>query len=133
MGEGQLSLLTETPNLPAIIPTAEPDLFTEFWEAYPKCPRKTDKPKAKALFDRIIAGKHHGIGKTAAQTIIDGLRRYASTQPDPQYVPLPTTWLNGERWTQFAPDAEEIDPERARLRAITANALAATRPMLPRQ
>lgn len=130
--EDALPLFSETQNLPAIIPPKVPDLFAEFWDAYPKCPRKTDKPKAKALFDRIIAGKHHGIGKTSAQTIIDGLRRYARTSPDPQYVPLPTTWLNGERWTQFAPDSEQLDPERARLRAITANALAAMRPAIGR-
>lgn len=119
-------------NLPAIIPQPAPDLFAEFWEAYPKCPRKTDRPKAKALFEKIIAGKHAAIGKTDGAEIVQAVRRYASTNPDPQYVPLPTTWLNGERWTQFQTEAQAEDPDvaaqRARLRAITENARAANQP-----
>lgn len=30
--------------------------------------------------------------------MVDGARRYAASQPNPQYVPLPKTWLNDGRW-----------------------------------
>lgn len=109
----------------------EVDRFPEFWAAYPKCQRKVDRPKALALFNRITAGKHGVIAKTDAGTIIDGLRRYAATNPDPAYIPLPTTWLNGERWTQFQTEAQAEDPEvaayRARMRRIIEEAEAAKR------
>ncbi len=77
-------------------------LFTEFWEAYPPCRRKTDRPKAAIVFDRIILGKHKNIRKTDAAEIIEGIKRYAATNPDPKYIPLPTTWLNGARWEASA-------------------------------
>lgn len=76
--------------------------FEELWAAYPNAPRKTDKPKARAAFASIVSGKHKQVPKTDAATIIAGLRAYAATSPDPQFVPLPTTWLNGARWEAFA-------------------------------
>lgn len=107
------------------------DHFPAFWAAYPKCQRKVDRPKAMALFQRIVTGKHGVIAKTAPEVIIEGLRRYASTNPDPAYIPLPTTWLNGERWTQFQTEAQAEDPEvaayRARMRRIIEEAEAAKR------
>lgn len=75
--------------------------FERFWGAYPKCPRKTDKPKAKALFSAIVQGRHKQISITDAGRIIAGAEAYAKTDPDPAYIPLPTTWLNGARWDQF--------------------------------
>jgi hypothetical protein len=40
--------------------------------------------------------------------MVDGVRRYAATQPDPRYVPLPKTWLNDGRW---ADDVAQRDPD----------------------
>lgn len=82
--------------------------FERFWKAYPASVRKTDKPKARMLFAQIVAGRRSGIPKTDPEEIIDGARRYAGTSPDPQYVPLPATWLNGARWEveQVAPAVE---------------------------
>jgi biotin operon repressor len=91
----QFSLLSEDTE------SAKPDRFEEFWEAYPKCPRKTDKPKARAAFRSITEGKHKAIAKTDPATIIAAVKAYAATRPDPAYIPLPLTWLNGERWAQF--------------------------------
>ncbi len=71
--------------------------FDRFWRAFP-AGRKTDKPKAAAIFGQIVAGRHKLIPKTDAETIIAGAERYAATNPDPQYVPIPKTWLNGARW-----------------------------------
>lgn len=71
--------------------------FDRFWRVFP-AGRKTDKPKAAAIFGQIVAGKHKLISKTDAEAIISGAERYAATNPDPQYVPIPKTWLNGARW-----------------------------------
>lgn len=73
------------------------EAFERFWKAYPPG-RKTDKPKARQVWDQIVAGRRKGIQKTDAEAIISGAERYAATNPDPQYVPMPTTWLNGARW-----------------------------------
>lgn len=88
------------------------DPFDEFWEIYPRAPRKTDRPKARAAFRSIVLGKHKSIERVPAETIIAGLRRYAETGPDPQFVPLPTTWLNGARWEQHPPPARRVEQER---------------------
>jgi len=81
------------------------DHFERFWRAFPPG-RKTDKPKAAAIFAAIVAGRRKGIPKTDPATIISGAERYAATSPDPQYVPMPATWLNGARWDAIAPDPE---------------------------
>lgn len=104
-GDGSPSLFSAIePKVPY---DPEPDRFDEFWKAFPNCQRKTDKPKARSAFWSIVQGKRKGIDKTQAETIIAAVRRYASTNPDPQYVPMPTTWLNGARWEQFPEVTEE--------------------------
>ena len=67
--------------------------FEVFWKSYPK---KKDKKKAKSkflkickdedIFKQIMRGLE--IQKESMQWLKDG----------GQYIPLPTTWLNGERW-----------------------------------
>jgi biotin operon repressor len=86
--------------------TPREDEFEAFWKAYPPG-RKTDKPKARSLFWSIVQGKSKSIPKTPAETIIAGARTYARTGPDPKFVPLPTTWLNGARW-----EVEDMVPAR---------------------
>lgn len=64
--------------------------FDSFWAVYP---RKQGKGKAKEAFMKAV--------KTAGlEAVMSGARRYASDPnlPDPKFVPLPTTWLNQERW-----------------------------------
>jgi len=87
--------------------------FDEFWAAYPPSPRKTDRPKARALFASIVAGKHKTIPKTDPAVIIAACRAYAE-QVAPEFVKMPTGWLNGARWETFAqPDAAEASNFRA--------------------
>jgi hypothetical protein len=64
--------------------------FNEFWSIYP---RQQARGKAKEAF--IKATKDFGL-----EPVMDGVRRYAADPnlPDPQFVPLPATWLNQERW-----------------------------------
>ena len=66
--------------------------FNSFWNVYPK---KADKKKAKEKFRKIC--------KTESdfQKIMTGLNQTVvpkAKAEGTQYIPLPTTWLNGERW-----------------------------------
>jgi len=64
--------------------------FDDFWSIYP---RKQGKGKAREAF--VSAVKEFGL-----EPIMDGVHRFANDPnlPDPKFVPLPTTWLNQERW-----------------------------------
>lgn len=69
------------------------DLFDQFWSAYPN---KTCKAKAHAKWDKLK------VTPDLFAQIMTGLRRQceslAWTKDNGQFVPHPTTWLNGERW-----------------------------------
>ena len=65
--------------------------FDDFWKIYPK---KTDKLKAKKKWDKL---------KPSEETLLlitknIRLRIDSGSWSDPQYIPHPTTYLNGERW-----------------------------------
>src|SRR5262245_61848022 len=77
--------------------------FDAFWAAYPNG-RKKGKAAVFDLFKKITTGAHKKLRASAA-TLIDGARRYAATSPDPEYVPLPATWLNQGRWMDDTPAA----------------------------
>jgi hypothetical protein len=64
--------------------------FNTFWSEYP---RKQGKGKAREAFTAAV--KVAGV-----DAVIAGAVRYGSDAnlPDPQFVPLPATWLNQERW-----------------------------------
>lgn len=74
--------------------------FSRFWVAYPK---KRNKARAKQAFFRIkniekvfpVMMQALGRQKASADWQKDG----------GQYIPLPTTWLNGERWE----DVEQVE------------------------
>lgn len=78
------------------------EAFEEFWKAFPgDAPpkgRKTDKPKALDVFRRIATGKHRKGLRAPAEQIVAAARQYAATKPDPEFIPMPRTWLNGGRW-----------------------------------
>lgn len=73
---------------------SNPDGFDEFWSAYP---RKADKKKAAKTWGRMTKANR-------ALALADAPVRYANTEL--QYIPLPTTYLNGERWN----DEKEKQP-----------------------
>jgi hypothetical protein len=97
--------------------------FETFWVAFPDG-RKRGKGGTADLFAQIAAGKHRK-RRATAQELVDGARRYAASHPDPKYVPMPETWLNGGRWADdiAQPDIKanqakrEFDEQIARLRA----------------
>ena len=65
--------------------------FESFWEIYPK---HQDKKKAKQKFLKLCTDKNK------YQEIMQGLRNVLPVwaKKDTKYIPMPTTWLNGERW-----------------------------------
>jgi len=77
--------------------------FDEFWSAWPG--RKVKKQDARQAFIRAE-------GKYGAEVILEGVARLAADPnlPPQQYIPHPTTWLNGARWTD-APYGPRRDRE----------------------
>jgi hypothetical protein len=63
--------------------------FNIFWNEYPK---KQGKAKAQHAFKKMIK-KMPDI-----ETLIDILKTHKIEWKDYQFIPLPATWLNGERW-----------------------------------
>nr|DAU83776.1 MAG TPA: replisome organizer [Caudoviricetes sp.] len=65
--------------------------FESFWEIYPK---HQDKKKAKQKFLKLCKDEKE------YKAIMDGLRNVLPVwaKKDTKYIPMPTTWLNGERW-----------------------------------
>jgi len=81
--------------------------FEVWWKAFPNSVRKVGKGEARVLFRQIVTGSHSGSrrgikalshGKVTPEQLISAVQRYAATAPDPEFVPKPTTWLNGGRW-----------------------------------
>lgn len=82
-------------------PTSRPEFgFGEFWSLYP---RKIGKGHARKAWYRIAPDD--GL----RERIMRSLRRQitAWADRDPQYIPHPTTWLNGARWE------DEVEPGAA--------------------
>ena len=67
--------------------------FDAFWDLYP---RKVNKKKSKEKFLKICKDEN------TFNAIMRGLKKQMNSlqwqKDDGQYVPHPTTWLNGERW-----------------------------------
>jgi len=61
--------------------------FLAFWAAYP---RKDDKGHARKAWAKAVK-------KTDPVVIVNGVRVYHFDHR-PKFIPLPATWLNGERW-----------------------------------
>ena len=79
---------------------AKEEWFSRFWAAYPK---KRNKARAKQAFFRIK--KIEKVFPVMMQAL-GRQKASADWQKDGgQYIPLPTTWLNGERWE----DVEQVD------------------------
>lgn len=64
----------------------DPD-FTAFWRLYPRKDGKGAARRSWCAALRIVT----------ADTILAGLAAYRF-DPSPRFRPLPSTWLNGERW-----------------------------------
>ena len=74
--------------------------FEDFWAAYPK---KQDKKAAEKAFARLRPGPE------LLERMIRAVKAWANseqwTKDGGQYIPLPSTWLNGRRWEDEGPGA----------------------------
>jgi hypothetical protein len=76
--------------------------FEAFWSAYP---RKVGRGTAAKAFAAACR-------KAPAETIIGAVQQ-AVWSANPRFIPHPTSWLHGERWT------DEVEhPDAALLRAV---------------
>lgn len=89
---------TDSPPLTLVPGPAPKDRFDEFWAAYP---RKVSKDAARRAWRSALR-------RATPSLILDRLRAYPFS-PDPQYIPHPSTWLNGGRW---ADDPAAVRPRR---------------------
>ncbi|GAA4680185.1 helix-turn-helix domain-containing protein [Nocardioides nanhaiensis] len=97
----------DTPPRPAAVAVdAAAEAFDAFWAAYP---RKTDKAKARKAFAKAVTRAD------AWGTIVRAARRMAEDPnlPPAQYIPHPTTWLNGERWEDAPYPPRDGGPKRS--------------------
>jgi hypothetical protein len=82
--------------------------FNEFWLAYPRKDAKKDAQKAWGKLSPE---------EDLFQEIMDGLRRAKGSRnwikDNGQFIPLPSTWLNGERWKDEINTINDQDREEA--------------------
>jgi hypothetical protein len=67
------------------------DFFEQFWDAYP-AGRKSGK---RAVEKKLQTIRRSGVRYAV---LIAGVRKYASTNPDPQFTKGPEVWLNKGCW-----------------------------------
>lgn len=80
-------------------------MFNGFWKAYP---RKVNKKKAQDIFKRIKPNQ------ALYAQIIEDVNIRALTEwkkCEPQFVPHPTSYLNGRRWEDETPQLPGKDDE----------------------
>ncbi|MBY0797852.1 hypothetical protein [Corynebacterium parakroppenstedtii] len=84
------SIESDPPAKPKPRRPKDPPEFTEFWKTYP---RKVGKDRARKAFASACR-------RATAEEIIEGAKRLAADPnlPDKQFIPHPTTWLNGGGW-----------------------------------
>lgn len=88
--------------------------FDDFWVAYPPCERKRGKGGARDAFIRIVTGTHRRGRRAKAIDIIAAVKRYGASRPDPEYIPLPTTWLNDGRFEDEPQPTQSTEAERGK-------------------
>ena len=85
-------------------PHGEQGLFDDFWRAYP---RKGDKAKAKKSWDKAIVDE-------SPEVIIEATKRFREEKRDTErrYIPLPSTWLNQQRWLDYDHDVAKTGRQK---------------------
>ena len=86
------AMLKQCPS-PSPSPTKDiyTEAFNEFWKIYPK---REDKKKAAQAFAKV---------KVPLETLLTSLKKQIQSKEwfkkeKYEFIPLPTTWLNGSRW-----------------------------------
>lgn len=87
-----------------------PDIsFDDFWLLYP---RRVAKKDARKMWGRVPAELH-----VEVLTALVAWRQVWSDK-DPEYLPHPATWLNGERWEDELPAGYRSSPPVAKNGAV---------------
>jgi|SRR5690625_594239 len=79
-----------SPQKSAVATSDDAAEFDKFWTVYP---RKVGKGQARKAWKSATK-------KVDADSIVEAAREFAnlSTHKDAEFIPHPSTWLNGERW-----------------------------------
>jgi hypothetical protein len=101
----------KTSNRTNTVVVQKNNYFDEFWKAYP---RKTNKGFARKVFDKL---KVDDAMLTKMIQAIYAQNKTVWKDKDQQYIPHPSTWLNGERWDDeiVAKPMSASDREKARI------------------
>lgn len=83
-------------------PTADPDGFAAWWEAYP---RKSAKGAARKAYKAALK-------KAKPEVLLASLVAHRFS-PEARYQPHPATWLNGECWADASAEPSRPDPPSA--------------------
>lgn len=93
-----------TPHNPPSKPNpSEPEGFDQFWTVYPKRDGNADRKGAAKAFGAALK-------RAPLKTILDGVGAYAAHckakgNVGTQYVKQARSWLNGDFWTEWQPQA----------------------------
>ena len=85
------------------------DRFDDFWKLYPK---KTDKKKARAAWDKLKPDDDLAI--KIITNVADRLSREEWVKSDTQFIPHGTTFLNGARWEDEPQANQDVENKSAR-------------------
>lgn len=83
--------------------TQDEQSFEAFWSIYP---RRVGKGTARKAFAKALRSVSY-------QTIIDAVLAQLPAnlcRDDPQFIPHPATWLNGERWGDDIEQPKQSQP-----------------------
>ena len=88
LGKSGVTHLSYKPSIETYIETYTH--FDNFWKVYP---RRTSKRAAMKAFESAM-------GRASVDDILAGAIRFANDPnlPQGEFIPYPTTWLNGDRW-----------------------------------
>ena len=85
--------------------TEQPDRFDEFWQT---ATVKKDKGRARKAYEKALTLTDTHTLHTAWETANRAWSQWVIDDPDSRrYIPMPTTWLNGERWDDDPPDPNQ--------------------------
>ncbi|MFA6667820.1 MAG: phage replisome organizer N-terminal domain-containing protein [Bacilli bacterium] len=105
------------------IDTLKENLFEIFWKEYP---RKESKKNALKVYLKYLKTNSEDKANDTSKTILDGLHKslleWKSKNTEIKYIPLATTWLNGERWkdeTNIENGGDNFGQPRIELKGIT--------------
>ena len=96
-----IRIQSESEHAQASAQVNEQDAFAQFWNAYPN---HKDKKRAESAFAKAIR-------KVDLETMLAAIDAQKRTdgwiKENGRFIPMPSTWLNGERWNDDAKPAQK--------------------------